>query len=107
MIDEKKLIEDISNEWGKLVEYSENYETLLEYVVKFIKSQPKIGGWIPCSERLPEEDKDVLIYSVYDGADMAFISDGNWRHTRDDEFIGTVENAGILAWQPLSEAYHE
>lgn len=65
------------------------------------------GEWISCSERLPEEDKDVLIYTSYDGVDMAYISDENWRYTRGDEFINTVENANILAWQPLPEPYHE
>lgn len=61
--------------------------------------------WIPCSERLPEEDTDVLIYTPYDGVDIAYISDDNWRYTRGGEFIGTVENLNVIAWQPLPEPY--
>ncbi|MCM1440463.1 MAG: DUF551 domain-containing protein [Roseburia sp.] len=62
-------------------------------------------GWIPCNERLPEEDTDVLIYTSYDGVDMAYISDGNWRYTREDEFINTIEIANILAWMPFPTPY--
>ena len=53
MIDESRLIDNLKKEWEELCDYSENVETLLEYVIRFIGSQPKIGGWIPCSERLP------------------------------------------------------
>ena len=63
MIDEKKLISA----------FAENDLYLPEVVERLIKSQPKIGGWIPCSEP-PKHDKEVLIfngksYSVgyYDG----------------------------------------
>lgn len=65
------------------------------------------GGWIPCKERLPEEDKDVLIYTPHDGVDIAYISDENWRYSRGDDFIGTLEKANVLAWQPLPEKYQE
>lgn len=64
-------------------------------------------GWIVCENRLPEEDKDVLIYTPYDGVDIAYISDENWRYTKGDEFIGTIEGANITAWQPLPKPYHE
>lgn len=63
MIDEKKLISA----------FAENGLYLPEVVERLIKSQPQIGGWIPCSEP-PKHDKEVLIfngksYSVgyYDG----------------------------------------
>ena len=46
MIDEKKLISA----------FAENDLYLPEVVERLIKSQPKIGGWIPCSERLPDKD---------------------------------------------------
>ena len=46
MIDEKKLIEDIKK--------CDMYDWHTEEVLSMVEEQPKIGGWIPCSERLPE-----------------------------------------------------
>ena len=47
MIDEKKLIEEFDK---KL--YAMQIVPMRE-VIKIIKEQPKIGEWIPVSERLP------------------------------------------------------
>ena len=50
MIDEKKLLKDINGMW-------KGYDFLpVDRFVDVIENQPKIGTWIPCSERLPEED---------------------------------------------------
>ena len=56
MIDEKKLIEA----------FSENDLYLPEVVEKLINSQPKIGEWIPCDEKLPENNINVFA-SIQDG----------------------------------------
>ena len=56
------------------------------------------AGWIPVSERLPEEGKEVLctdgkyIYLVEYDADL-------------DAAFGEVD--GIIAWQPLPKPYKE
>lgn len=61
------------------------------------------GGWIPCSERLPEESGEYLTFVNYD----------------DDEFIAIDEfdcegimtkwnctpNYHVIAWQPLPPAW--
>lgn len=115
MIDEKKLVKEIWKLFGEkytnAFNFSEEETKLAERIIIDVQglaeNQSKIGEWVLCSERLPEEDKDVLIYTSYDGVDMAYISDENWRYTRGDEFINTVENANILAWQPLPEQYKE
>ena len=62
MIDEKKLIEELKqsgmiadNEYGNAM-------------VDMIENQPKIGEWIPCSERLPEgENQKVIVSAIWDG----------------------------------------
>ena len=51
MIDEKKLIGELSK--NSIFEKITNAEG--KNVFKIIEEQPKVGGWIPVSERLPEE----------------------------------------------------
>jgi hypothetical protein len=55
MIDEKKLIDELKqsgmiadNEYGNAM-------------LNIINSQSKTGGWIPCSEKLPENETEVEI----------------------------------------------
>lgn len=67
MIDEKKLIQCLKHDIscfeteGKKV--SELY-LRVDDMLRMIKGQPKIGRWIPCSERMPESEKDVEITYV-------------------------------------------
>ncbi|MBR3580751.1 MAG: DUF551 domain-containing protein [Lachnospiraceae bacterium] len=66
--------------------------------------------WIPCSERLPEEDGQYLITVKYvhvDGYDDIYAEHGEWGDGNWDMFCfghcGQVET--ILAWMPLPEPY--
>jgi len=66
--------------------------------------------WIPCSERLPEEDGQYLITVKYvhvDGYDDIYAEHGEWMDGKWDMFCfghcGQVET--ILAWMPLPEPY--
>lgn len=69
------------------------------------------GGWIPCDERLPEENKEVIVCSVgmstikedddeYNYIDIGWYSDG-WK----TECDGVNMNIEVIAWQPLPERY--
>lgn len=54
--------------------------------------------WIPCSERLPEEDGDYLVTIGFDdvawaGVDIGSFSEGEFNFTN------------VSAWQPLPEVY--
>ena len=65
--------------------------------------------WIPCSERLPENDERVLATTAWGEVTIAeriyppindtcwFIDDGNTNATIDD----------VVAWMPLPEPYRE
>lgn len=68
---------------------------------KAFEEQPKIGGWIPCSERFPEENQNVI----------ACFAHGTVTELRfyDKKFHGIYDydEKVIVAWQPLPEAYHE
>ena len=61
MIDEKKLIEDIEKE----IEFAMkcNMPAMvagMRQIASVIEEQPKIGEWIPCSERLPEMHREDM-----------------------------------------------
>lgn len=57
MIDEKMLIE----RFIKLKGCDSLANMFVSDVIKEIKKQPKIGEWIPCSERMPENEQSVEI----------------------------------------------
>lgn len=59
------------------------------------------GGWIPCKERLPEDDGMYLITSkVLDKTEVQYV----FFQKNMDLFIC---NGIPTAWQPLPEPYHE
>ena len=90
------------------------YEVIrLDYVLSLTPAQPE-QRWIPCSERLPEEDywlggsgrqfSDEVLVSVanYDDEDIwTYISqtiDGEWA-------LELPSYCKIIAWMPLPEPY--
>lgn len=68
-----------------------------EHCMLVIKAAPAVNRWIPCSERLPEEETDVI--AVIDGCSReAFYSDSS--------FIGSnfYRNAEeVTYWMPKPE----
>ena len=71
--------------------------------VDYLKALPSAQQWIPCSERLPEDDRKVLICrkngSVGEGRYYSII--GEW--SRWD--INDLKD--VVAWMPLPEPYKE
>lgn len=116
MIDEKKLIEELESmpyihgrydhENGN-ADFINGIETWHEMVLQKIKSQPKIGCWIPVAERLPKvpegiEDEycpefNVMIKGFSRATTLKCASDGTWF----DEYGNTYL---VVAWMPLPEA---
>lgn len=92
MIDEKKLIEETQK---CFVNNSIHKNDLAEVIANL----PKVGKWIPCSERLPEYGKEVLVY-VFDAYEIAWLDERGWVHC-----MGTFDIDAVTAWMPLPEPY--
>lgn len=63
--------------------------------------------WIKCSERLPEEDTDILVTYV-DGEEARIIPVNYGRGTWFDcIFNSALDSLKVIAWMPLPEPYRE
>lgn len=118
MIDENILKNDLLVNVHK--EHFKDYQTgakgtyySQKDVFDCINNQPKTGGWIPCSERLPEKGvmnpitNDYVEYLCTVCVDgfrtirlIKFDTDGCWVNH------GMNFDKYVTAWQPLPEAYH-
>ena len=119
MIDEKKLLEVLEKWDDYLGKKSDGFSMLKWTTIIRLKSlvthQPKIGEWIPCSERLPESGQRCLVsvvwgdegaktYSVYDAV---YGSDAKWHSHNYEGMICCLIYCKVVAWQPLPEPYKE
>ena len=66
--------------------------------IKKMEKQPK-ADWIPCEERLPENDEDVLVQMEDDSmmVDFRAASSSGWFWADNDDLP--------IAWQPLRAPY--
>lgn len=92
MIDEKLLLEKIKNviplEAACLVEEA-------------IEEMPKIGEWIPCSEKMPEKEWQTYITTHEDGSVQIH------SYVREHGFVFNWDihkpRSEVVAWMPLPE----
>ena len=121
MIDEKKFMEFMSE-----LEEAGAEHVRFDELRKFVDEFPKIGVWIPCSERLPDEHDSIFAQfkdtDQWSGAMFEKISDDvnvtvefengkrktKTLHTIDGKW--SEGNRGVkfkvIAWKPLPDEYH-
>ena len=64
------------------------------------------NGWIPCSERLPEENQKVILQDIYGNITIETMKISNGLEGfRDGDWWSSANN--YLAWRPLPEPYKE
>lgn len=89
------------------IQCAEEHEQIAEWLeeLKELRNTTKKGGWIPCSERLPECNEDVLVCGD-DGIFISYIEEKSqkWRYDTDE---GIYWYPNVVAWMPLPEPYRE
>ena len=92
------------------------FRPALDKVIETISELEQEPHWIPCSERLPEEDhwlggsgrqfSDKVLVSVFNSADKdewvdaSYTIDGEWA-------LELSRDSKVIAWQPLPSPYRE
>ena len=71
MIDEKILLKALRGFYEREQEYKlvsdekgihyEPQTGLIDEIIKYVQKMPKVGEWIPCSERLPKYTSNYLV----------------------------------------------
>lgn len=104
MIDEKKFMEFMT-----VLEEAGAEHVSFDDLRKFVDGFPKIGGWIPCSERLPEVEVSERTKSgiCSDNGEKFLITDTEG-YVYESTFYAVAQKFedDAVAWQPLPEAYH-
>ncbi len=89
-----------------------------------LRCLPSAQQWIPCSERLPEEEEDVLVTRRFLGVkncskrwndhippttyvEVAQYFDGTWTALSDEYKIARNRHTDPIAWMPLPNPYKE
>lgn len=115
MIDEKKLIEELEKQFKSLIpeddtDYCKIWQ--IKQDIKIIDEQPQVGGWIPVTERLPENGYGVLVTVNGKHNNITFIDALEIaEYDSNDGWIieGYLDwtNPDVTAWMPLPAPYKE
>lgn len=99
------------------------FDKVIETISECVEPS-EIPHWIPCSERLPEEETDVLVTRKFlgckDGShgwnshippttyvEVAQYFNGEWTALSDEYKIARNRHTNPIAWMPLPEPYKE
>jgi hypothetical protein len=63
---------------------------------------PSVNIWIPCKERLPSNNREVLISCGW-GIDIGYYEKDGWH----SEWINHYDDDKVLAWIPLPEPWKD
>ncbi len=87
---------------------ADDHRQLAEWLTELAEKRKAEPQWIPCSDRLPEEDKEVLLSVDCEGSPYigigSYWGDGYWMSSFDDP-KRAYHTHTVIAWMPLPEPY--
>ena len=106
----EKILERLEKERRILLENNIKQAIALNFAKGIVQevAEEYNGGWIACSERLPEDDSICIVTVEYPNNET--VVDYGWFDRKSVcWFVGTQEfrTSNILAWQPLPEPFKE
>lgn len=94
------------DEDDSLVECAIECNSFLDWAADEVAKMPSAPRWIPCEERLPEEDTEVLVTGENGEIDIALWKYDSW--TEDDVVVWEGNSFSWIdpvAWMPLPEPW--
>lgn len=105
-----KAFENIINSIKELADYNGDAYIDSADIIEIVRevAEEYKGGWIPCSERLPEDDSICIVTVEYPN-NKTMVDYGWFDRKSVCWFVGMQEfrTSNIPAWQPLPEPYKE
>ena len=101
----------IANTGDEKLDYAyEKVGDALDKAIEIVKQEAEKynSGWIPCSEKLPELRKDVLVtvkYTGFMGMHGYWIKTGHME--AENDWWGDCAGGEVIAWQPLPKPFKE
>ncbi len=106
LIDADQLRKDVLDLPNCYNGFSDAYDKAC--IIDLIDDQPTVEPhWIPCSERLPNSQTEVIVSCRDDSADTIYrYTTSGWITTNGEYWIIDNEiNPYVVAWMPLPEPY--
>ena len=117
MIDEKILLKALRGFYEREQEYKlvsdekgihyEPQTGLIDEIIKYVQKMPKVGEWIPCSERLPEKTSSYLVTTIAADAfgKPYYVMDVALYNIVYGWTLNNKKCEEIFAWRPLPEPW--
>ncbi|MBR1631526.1 MAG: DUF551 domain-containing protein [Paludibacteraceae bacterium] len=64
-----------------------------------------MSEWIPCAERMPEDDTEVIVSCTDDSGDSEFSYTTIGWHFKGVWVVGNERSYFVIAWMPLPEPH--
>lgn len=98
LIDADALIEAMTK-FSNAIGEDMTHGIFYAHIAPTIDAEPH---WIPCSERLPEDDRSKVVTLANGNAEVGYYSNGDWWCVGDSF---RLENPTVIAWMPLPKPY--
>lgn len=86
-------------------EMGKGYDLGIKAALRVVKKAPTVNRWIPCSERLPEDNAEVLVSFCRRYIKIGYIEPGDGLRYWVIPGHSVVPLNYIEAWMPMPDAY--